>query len=85
MAQLKALRKKPKCLTASAGPNPPANLSPGVTKPFFRVHILKREGSLDAAWGSVAAVSSMIELIAVAIGLGSVGIFLAHTVDAYRA
>jgi hypothetical protein len=34
---------------------------------------------------SAAAVSSMIELIAVAIGLGSVGIFLAHTVDAYRA
>ena len=32
-----------------------------------------------------AVVSSMVELVAVAISLASVGIFLAHAVDTYRA
>jgi hypothetical protein len=46
---------------------------------------LKREGSLDAAQGSAAAVSAMIELIAMAVGVVSALIFLTHVIDAYRA
>jgi hypothetical protein len=52
---------------------------------IFPRHILKREGSLDAAWGSAAVVSSMIELIAMAVGLASAFIFLMHAIEAYRA
>jgi hypothetical protein len=48
-------------------------------------HILTWEGSLDAARGSVVAVSSMIELIAMAVGVASVFIFLMHVIEAYRA
>jgi hypothetical protein len=33
----------------------------------------------------VAAVSAMIELIAMAVGVASVLIFLTHVIDAYRA
>jgi len=43
------------------------------------------EGSLDAAWGSVAAVSSMIELIVIVVSLTSVFIFLMHAIEAYHA
>jgi hypothetical protein len=53
-------------------------------KHFLR-HILKREGSLDAAQGSAAAVSAMIELIAMTVGVVSALIFLTHVIDAYRA
>ena len=41
--------------------------------------------SLDAAQGSAAAVSAMIELIAMAVGVVSALIFLTHVIDAYRA
>ena len=51
----------------------------------FPQQILKREGSLDAAWGSAAAVSSMIELITMAVGLASAFIFATHLIEAYRA
>jgi hypothetical protein len=34
--------------------------------------------------GIAAAVSSMIELVAVVVGLASVFIFLAHAIEAYR-
>jgi hypothetical protein len=42
-------------------------------------------GSLDAARGSVVVVSFMIELIAMAVGVASVFIFLMHAIEAYRA
>ena len=51
----------------------------------FPHQTLKREGSLDAAWGSAAAVSSMIELITMAVGLASAFIFATHLIEAYRA
>jgi hypothetical protein len=52
---------------------------------IFPRHILKWEGSLDAARGSAAAVSSMTELIAMAVGLASAFIFVTHAIEAYRA
>ena len=52
---------------------------------IFSRYFLKREGSLDAAWGSAAAVSSMVELVAVAVGLASAFIFVTHAIEAYRA
>jgi hypothetical protein len=36
-------------------------------------------------WVGAVAVSSMVELVSVAVGLASVFIFLAHAVEAYRA
>jgi hypothetical protein len=36
-------------------------------------------------WEALAAVSSMIELIAMAVGLASAFIFLTHAIEAYRA
>jgi hypothetical protein len=71
---------------------PAVNLSHGAAKfrrlprragNIFPRHILKREGSLDAVRGSVAAVSAMIELIAMA-GVVSAFIFLTHAIDAYH-
>ena len=59
--------------------------SSGRAENIFPRHIPKREGSLDAARGSVAAVSSMIELIAMAVGLASAFIFVTHAIEAYRA
>jgi hypothetical protein len=52
----------------------------------FPRYILKREGSLLVPREQRAAVVSlMVELVAVAIGLASVFIFLAHAIEAYRA
>jgi hypothetical protein len=51
----------------------------------FSASYTEMGGLPDAARGSVAAVSSMIELIAMAIGAASVFIFLTHAIDAYRA
>jgi hypothetical protein len=45
--------------------------SSGPAENIFLRHILKREGSLNAAQGSAAAVSAMIELIAMAVGVVS--------------
>jgi hypothetical protein len=73
--------------------SPLANLSqgsakfrrlPGVPKTFFRV-TSETGGLLDAAWGSAAVVSSMIELISMAVGLASAFIFATHLIEAYRA
>lgn len=71
------------CQSVTGGGQVPP--SSGRAENIFPRHILKREGSLDAARGSVAAVSSMIELIAMAVGAASAFIFLTHAIDAYRA
>jgi hypothetical protein len=55
-----------------------------VPKTFFRV-TSETGGLLDAAWGSAAVVSSMIELISMAVGLASAFIFATHLIEAYRA
>jgi hypothetical protein len=78
----------------SAGPKPAVNLSqgkakfrrlPGLPKTFFCAIYWNGRALLDAAQGSAAAVSAMIELIAMAVGVVSALIFLTHVIDAYRA
>jgi hypothetical protein len=71
------------CQSVTGGSQVPP--SSGPAENIFLHHILKREGSLDAAQGSAAAVSAMIELIAMAVGVVSALIFLTHVIDAYRA
>ena len=74
---------KPACQSvAGVGQVPPCS---GRAENIFPRHNLKWEGSLGAAWGSVAVVSSMIELIAMAVGLASAFIFVTHAIEAYRA
>ena len=74
-------RKSPLSMLLQVGQVPPCS---GRAENIFPHHILEWEGSLDACVGSAAVVSSMIELIAIAVGVASAFIFLMHALDAYH-
>jgi hypothetical protein len=78
----------------SAGPKPAVNLSqgeakfrrlPGVPKTFFYIMFWNGRAPLMLRREARLAVSAMVELIAMAVGLVSVLIFMTHVIDAYRA